>query len=51
MLKQFLEAKEGVYVSPKLEVTRFLEEDVIRTSNFAVGDENFDVDGSAVPFD
>ena len=39
------------YVSPTLSIMEFLSEDVIRTSDFKVGDEDFDVPGDAVPFD
>ena len=39
------------YLPVEIKVIAFLEEDVIRTSNYTVGDEDFDVDGSAVPFD
>ena len=45
------EQQENGYVSPKIDVTQFFEEDVIRTSNYSVGDEDFDVGGDAVPFD
>ena len=51
MLKKLLEEQEDGYVSPNLVITRLFEEDVVRTSNFVVGDEDFDVNGDAVPFD
>ena len=51
MTKQFLEQKENGYVSPKIGVTKFFEQDVVRTSNHKIGDETFDVNGSAVDFD
>lgn len=51
MIKKFLEQQENGYVSPRIDVTQFFEEDVIRTSNYSVGDEEFDVGGDAVPFD
>ena len=51
MIKLLFEQNENGYVSPKIDVIKFVEEEVIRTSNFAVGEEDFDVNGSAVPFD
>ena len=54
MKKQFFEAMENGYVSPKIGVTMFFEQDVITTSTpvgSVVGDEDFDVNGSAVEFD
>ena len=54
MKKQFFEAMENGYVSPELGVTMFFEQDVITTSTSVgnvVGDEEFDVNGSAVDFD
>ena len=54
MIKEILEAKENGYVSPKIGVSMFFEQDVITTSTSVgnvVGDEEFDVNGSAVDFD
>ena len=39
------------YIAMQMEVVDFSKEDVIRTSNYSVGDEEFDVGGDAVPFD
>ena len=51
MIKLLFEQKKNGYLSPKIDIIKFFEEDVITTSDFKVGDENFDVNGSAVPFD
>ena len=51
MIRKLLEEMENGYVSPTIHVTQFFENDVVRTSDFAIGDEEFDVNGSAVPFD
>ena len=47
-----LDEKKNGYDSPKVDVIKFFEKDIIVTSgNFVLGDENYDVNGSAVPFD
>lgn len=51
MRNPFLKEKDNAYVSPKAEVIAFPEEDVIRTSNFAIGDESYDVEKDAIWFD
>ena len=51
MIRKLLEEKENGYVSPTIHVTQFFQDDVVRTSDFTVGEEEFDVNGSAVPFD
>ena len=51
MIRKLLKEMEDEYVSPTLYVTQFSENDVVRTSDFTVGEEEFDVNGSAVPFD
>lgn len=51
MIKKLLEQEENDYVSPKMSVIKFSEEEVIRTSNFAIGDEDHDVTKDAVWFD
>lgn len=50
-MKLLLENKKDSYVSPMISIVELLSEDVIKTSNFIVGDEDFDVSQDAVPFD
>ena len=51
MSNPFLKEKDSAYASPKVEVVAFSEEDVIRTSNFTIGDESYDVTKDAIWFD
>ena len=52
MAKLWFHEQENGYVTPTLDVITLFQEDVITTSfNIQVGDEDFDNNGSAVPFD
>lgn len=50
-MKLLLENKKDSYVSPMISIVELLSEDVIKTSNFIVGDEDFDVSKDAIQFD
>lgn len=51
MNNPFLKEKDNAYASPNMEVIAFPKEDVIRTSNFKIGEEEYDVTKDAIWFD